>query len=547
MLIGEILIRQGDCLEKDILHCLEVQKQYGGRTGEILINLGCCSEDAILTALQQQFDIPLYDQWVEDFGWNGEPELHGLEADWCENMKIVPLVLDDGKFFIALTDPLDLFLLESLALRFDCEIAPVLIKTHELRHLQSFLEAGSDIDDRGELQDIAMKEAASGAPIIKFVNDMIQRAADMGASDIHIDAERKGIRVRFRIDGILRNVDRLSFVQGPAVISRIKLMAALDISEKRMPQDGGIRLKVNNTDLDIRVATTPCLHGENAILRLLTQSKGALTLAELGLREDHSAEIKNWLLHPNGVIIVTGPTGSGKTTTLYGFLQTLLNERTKIITIEDPVENQVDGVTQIQVQHDIGLTFAKILRSILRQDPDIVLVGELRDRETAQIAIQASLTGHLVLTTLHTNDALGAITRLMDMGIENYLLPPTIIGVVAQRLVRKVCPHCSEVDKMAMKEAVALGWSNTIKEKYGVTGKEKFMLAKGCKECDGQGYKGRMGIFEMLPFTTKIKKKIIANGIPDIDDIPDVRTLREDGLLCAALGKTTVEEIRRVT
>jgi len=547
MLIGEILIKQGACQENDISHCLDVQSQYGGRLGEILINLGRCSEDAILKAMQEQFGLQLYEQWLEEFGQQEEHELYGLDPAWCETMKIAPLALKDGRFFVALTDPLNLLALESLSLRFQCEIVPVLTRNHELRHLQSFLETGSDSDSSLPLQDIALKEAASGAPVIKFVNDMIQRASDMGASDIHIDAERSGVRVRFRIDGILRNVDRLSFIQGPSVISRIKLMASLDISEKRKPQDGGIRLKVGGVDLDIRVATTPCLHGENAILRLLTQSRGALALAELGLRDDHARELETWLLNSHGVIIVTGPTGSGKTTTLYGFLQRLLSEGTKIITIEDPVENQVDGITQIQVQPDIGLTFAKILRSILRQDPDIVLVGELRDQETAQIAIQASLTGHLVLTTLHTNDALGAITRLIDMGIENYLLPHTIIGVVAQRLVRKVCTHCAELSETAGREAELLGWNSVLREKHMPGGDDKFYKAVGCKKCEGLGYSGRLGIFEMYPFNAKIKKKIIEKGIPERDDAPDVRTLREDGLLCAALGQTTVAEVRRVT
>ncbi len=545
--IGALLIHEGIINDNELKQALNIQKQYGGRIGEVLINQGNCSEEDVLTQLSLQLDLPRLQDWQDIPGDLGNVELYGISAEWWSKQKAFPLGLKDNQLWVAVHDVLDVFVLDAVKQITGEMILPVITGSHELRQLLSLLEssvANTEITDESLLQDLAI-----GAPIIKFVNDTIQRAMDAHASDIHFESYRGIFRIRFRVDGVLHEVDRPGASMQPAIISRLKLMAELDISETRLPQDGRIRLRVGGIDLDIRVATSPGVAGENIVLRLLISEGGVEKIDDLGMHSDHSQLTKKLLTHTNGIILVTGPTGSGKSTTLYSFLRHLMGDERKIITVEDPVEYQINGITQIPVNTEIGLSFASVLRSVLRQDPDIVMIGEIRDKETAEIAVQAALTGHLVLSTLHTNDAPSAFVRLMDMGVEPYLLASSIIGVLGQRLVRAVCPQCSETDSKALAAAESVGWTK-IQQQWPLLKKPAhFSHGLGCSHCLGSGYRGRRSIFEMLEVNGELQHLLSVEPEKIINYFTEnkIRTLQEDGLLAAAEASTTIEEVLRVT
>jgi type II secretory ATPase GspE/PulE/Tfp pilus assembly ATPase PilB-like protein len=378
---------------------------------------------------------------------------------------------------------------------------------------------------------------------------MISRAAEFRSSDIHLESHDDFLKIRYRIDGVLKDIDRVVAETASAVISRIKIMADLDIGEKRLPQDGRIQIKVSGRMFDIRVSTLPTIYGENIVMRLLEKESIRYDIDTLGLIDHDKKILKRLISHNFGLILVTGPTGSGKSTTLYSVLDDLNQEEAKIITVEDPVEYQLEGISQIQVQEQIGLSFATILRNILRQDPDIIMIGEIRDKETAEIAIRASLTGHLVLATLHTNDAVSAVTRLVDMGIQDYLVNSSLLGVAAQRLVRKNCPQCSrkaEPDPSLLKELQV----SQIKEKYGVN-TFNFTKGSGCEHCAATGYLGRTGVFEILEFSDDLKSALLEHKeyeyLKQVVLKKHVKTLREDAVLKWISGHTTAEEVFRVT
>ncbi len=548
--LGELLIGIGRITQHDLTVALDFQKQHGGRIGQALVKLGSCSEEDILPLVAEQWELPRLSDWLHENKLPIDVEelnLLGLESEWWQAQAVFPLGFRNERFWVVMGDVFDEFVLDIIQRRVKQPVCPVLVSTHELRQLLLLFdkkELGVNDYDTDSLQDLA-----SGAPIVQYVNDTIQRALDARASDIHFETYRGVFRVRFRVDGVLHEVDRPGPGMQAPIISRIKLMAKLDISEKRLPQDGRIRIRLSGISLDLRVATTPCVMGEDVVMRLLVSEEGVNQLSDLGLHHDHQQLVQKMLQQSNGIILVTGPTGSGKSTTLYTFLQHLFSDERKIITVEDPVEYQISGITQIQVNAEIGLTFASILRSVLRQDPDIVLIGEIRDRETAEIAVQAALTGHLVLSTLHTNDAPGAFVRLMDMGIPAYLLASSIVGVLGQRLVRKVCPHCSAPDDNALEQANALGWAE-ISQQWGalINHQIQFKQGAGCPECMGSGYRSRRPIFEML-FTDeairhnlsvapdRLKAELTQKGM---------RSLQQDGFLFAASGQTTIDEVLRV-
>jgi general secretion pathway protein E len=395
-------------------------------------------------------------------------------------------------------------------------------------------------EDIGHLRDIA-----SEAPVIRLVNLIITRAIEMRASDIHFEPFEDQFRVRYRIDGVLHDVESPPKRFQAAIVSRVKIMAKLNIAERRLPQDGRIMLRVKGQEIDFRVASIPTIHGESVVLRILEKSSILLDIEKLGFPEDTLAEFKGLIQSPHGIILVTGPTGSGKTTTLYCVLQKINAPDKKIITVEDPVEYQLKGINQIQVKPSIGLTFANALRSIVRQDPDVILIGEIRDSETAEIAIHSALTGHLVLSTLHTNDAPSAVTRLIDMGMEDYLLSSTIIGILAQRLVRIACPFCQipySPDPAILRE---------MKLDEQALSRLSIREVKGCEKCSHTGYWGRAGIFEFLPVTDQIQRLILekrdANIIKEVARKSGMRTLREDGWMKVKQGVTTISEVLRVT
>ncbi|PKM12871.1 MAG: type II secretion system protein GspE [Gammaproteobacteria bacterium HGW-Gammaproteobacteria-3] len=406
--------------------------------------------------------------------------------------------------------------------------------------------ANFDTDEIGE-EDLAhLKDMASEAPVIKMVNLIMQRAIESRASDIHIEPFEQKLKVRLRIDGVLQDINAPPVTSTAAVLSRIKIMAKLNIAERRLPQDGRIKIQMLGKELDLRVSTIPTLYGESVVIRLLDKEATVLDFTSLGFVGQHYRNFIEVLAQPHGIILITGPTGSGKSTTLYTALKQLNTSERKIITVEDPVEYQLEGINQIQAKPQIGLNFATALRSIVRQDPDVIMIGEMRDLETARIAVQSALTGHLVLSTLHTNDAAGGITRLLDMGLEEYLLTSTVNGIVAQRLVRKLCPHCKE--RYSPSAAVI---NEMHLRRFQPEGAIALHKATGCKECGGLGYRGRMAILEFLIMTDTIRKIIMthadAGEIQRLAIAEGMQTMHDDGVGKALQGFTTLEEVLRVT
>ena len=478
---------------------------------------------------------------------------------FMQEYKFCPMRLDNGSLAVVMSDPTDVYTLDSIRLQAGSEVQVFVGDEREiLKALEQHYGSSSSMeriiddieDEEGAVDendsDVAhLKDLASEAPVIRLVNLLITKAAEDRASDIHIEPFEGSLRVRYRIDGLLVDTESPPQRLQAAIVSRIKLMAKMNIAERRLPQDGRIKMEVNGRDIDLRVSTIPTLYGESAVLRLLDRSSVLLGLDELGFPPAARQHFDALIRRPNGIILVTGPTGSGKTTTLYAALSTINSIEKNIITIEDPVEYQFKGVKQIQVRPRIGLSFASGLRHIVRQDPDVILVGEIRDKETAEIAIHAALTGHLVLSTLHTNDAAGAITRLLDMGIENYLVSSTLLAVLAQRLVRKICAKCkisSPADERTLQN---------IKIPVAATRALSLCRGEGCPDCNFTGYFGRLGIFELLTVEAGLQRLIAdkadSRNIRDKAVQGGMKTLWQDGWEKVAAGVTTLEELLRVT
>ena len=467
---------------------------------------------------------------------------------------ILPLSEQDGRIAVAIASPAALLVLDELRLLFGRPVEAVLVPAAVLVDAISHIYASVSGTAREVLQELEGEDLSTvatefndpkdlldlgdEAPVIRLLNSILSEAVKERVSDIHIEPYERDLMVRFRIDGILYEKLSPPKIIQDALISRVKIMSGLNIAEKRLPQDGRIRVIVAGRDVDIRVSTTPTFYGERAVLRLLDKKKGVLSLADIGLGDEGVAIMERILSRSNGIILVTGPTGSGKSTTLYAALNRLNSSEKNIITIEDPIEYQIKGIGQIQVNSKIDLTFAAGLRSILRQDPDIIMVGEIRDAETAEIAIQASLTGHLVLSTLHTNDAATAVTRLVDMGIEPFMIASSLAAVMAQRLVRVICPHCREEYRPVAQYA-------------GVTLPERLYRGRGCDKCFGLGTMGRTAIYEIMPVDQELCSMIIrrchAGEIKEYAVSRGMKTLRDDGMARAAAGITTIEEVLRVT
>ncbi|GAB4438142.1 MAG: type II secretion system ATPase GspE [bacterium] len=485
--------------------------------------------------------------------------LKNIPYDFAKSNKILVFKEDDEKIYTLLCDENGIFALKEIAKNIGKGFEYYHVEENELFSLlnQAYSLVSSAETVMGEISGEDLKiftsdaelpkdllELKDEAPVIKLLNALLLEAVKERASDIHIEPYERELEVRFRVDGVLKKLLSPPKIIQEALISRIKILANLDIAEKRLPQDGRIRVVVGGKDIDIRVSIIPTFFGERAVLRILDRMKGIMTLEELGLSDRNLERFSSILTRSNGIILVTGPTGSGKTTTLYGSLLKIYSEEKNIITIEDPVEYQIKGVGQIQVNPKINLTFAAGLRSILRQDPDIVMVGEIRDRETAEIAVQASLTGHLVLSTLHTNDAPSALTRLIDMDIEPFLVASSLTGVLAQRLVRKNCPYCKEPVNLTREEKEKL-------KSLGYEGIDRVYKGKGCNECRGKGYAGRTGIFELLLVDEEIKNLILAKKdartIKEVAVAGGMETLFDDGIAKVKAGFTTLEEVLRVT
>lgn len=485
--------------------------------------------------------------------------LEGISSRFIRENRVIPLEIKNSILKVLMANPEDKVTIDALRVATSADIIVYTSDTEVLdeyisrfygQESQNINRIIEDIGEKGleflkeEEEDIGyLKDLASEAPIIKLVNLFITRAVESRASDVHIEPFEDELKVRYRIDGVLHDVESTPKKLQAAIVSRIKIMAKLNIAERRLPQDGRIRLKVGEKEIDIRVSTIPVLYGESVVMRLLDKENIVVDLNLLGFSPQTLSAFNQLIKKPNGIILVTGPTGSGKTTTLYGALQKINSPDKKIITVEDPVEYQLKGVNQIQVKPQIGLNFANTLRHIVRQDPDIIMIGEVRDIETAEIAIQSALTGHLVFSTLHTNDAPTAITRLLDMGVENFLLSSTIRGILAQRLVRVICPACKEIDpSTADKEELAI---------LGIGSDAPLFRGGRCEKCAFTGYHGRLGIFELFLIDDDIRKLILkradSNQIREMARKHGMKTLLEDGAKKVKMGVTTLSEILRVT
>ncbi|WP_432798844.1 GspE/PulE family protein [Poriferisphaera sp. WC338] len=556
--IGEALLEQGALSQQDLDRALETQKETGKRLGEVLVEQGVINSGALVNTL------------ASNLGIRGCHLRHGLidpsliseiGEEEAERMMVVPMFKVRDVMTVAMVEPQSLPTIDRLRQITGCTIRPVLTLESNVREfLQKYKGGNVDLDefltslvesdvevverekvDEGPASDL--ENMIEGSPIINLVNVALLTAVRDGASDIHVEPDRKGTRVRYRIDGVLRDLMKPPAGIHAAIVSRLKVIGKMDIAEKRLPQEGRVRIVAEGREIDLRVSSIPTLLGEKLVVRILDKQNLRVRLEDLGFREQSMETFKSMLHSPHGLILVTGPTGSGKTTTLYSALDLLRSPERNIVTVEDPVEYQLDLVNQIQVQNNIGMSFARALRSILRQDPDVIMIGEVRDEETARVAVQAALTGHLVLATLHTNDAPGAVARLLDMGIESYLLSSALVGVVAQRLARTICPHCATKyypsDEVITDAAVP-----------GLSG-VSFRKGSGCQQCHNSGFKGRVGIYEVMQLEGDLRRMVhrgaashqLREKMKDLNQL----TLREEGVKIATEHKTSLEEVLRVT
>jgi type IV pilus assembly protein PilB len=555
--IGEILVGWGVVRQEALSDALKYASENGRRVGEALIELELCKEEDVTKALATQFGLEYIDL---DRNIIPHSAMDLIPADLIKRHMVLPVEREGGRLKVVITDPLDLETLDLLRFRLNTEIVPLLAPASKVKDyinrfvdtpgdelsqtMKSIDQAGTDRDEEGA--DALIDGEDSEAPIIRLINLLIGEAVRSRASDIHVEPMADRVRVRYRIDGVCLVRDDIPKNMQSAVTTRLKIMAGVDIAERRLPQDGRIKMKIGGEPIDFRVSSCPAYHGESIVLRILRPESASVGIEKLGFEHDSYEQFQRIIRRPNGIFLVTGPTGSGKTTTLYAALQELNRPDKKIITAEDPVEYNFTGMNQCQVKEEIGLTFARILRAMLRQAPNIILVGEIRDREVGDVAIQAALTGHLVFSTLHTNDAPSAIARLIDMGIKPFLVASSIQAIMAQRLIRVICKECKTEDPTPDRFTLRmLGF--TDEQLAG----QKLYKGAGCSRCNKTGYRGRLGIFEMLQMnaemrelafnrapTNLLRKAAIASGM---------RTLLEDAKIKILRGITTADEVASIT
>ena len=575
--LGQILIDRGVISKKQLDEALTEQGNSGRFIGEVLVSRGASSEEQIAQSLSEQLGLA----FVDLSNMALEPKAkEAVPEEMCRKHTAVPLFIIQNTLTLAMANPLDVQAIDEIQSAAGCRIKPVFacptaIRAaieREYREAAEYLHPAGGGEGSSHLgggkaegfhspevgmvggPDIStIKQAASLAPVVNMVNSIITRAVETGASDIHLEPERDKFTCRYRIDGILYPGSRVPLEDQAAVVSRIKIMANMDIAEKRLPQDGRVRMFASGRDVDLRISTFPTIYGENVVIRILDRSGGLLKLEQLGFSKEVLATFSQLIRRPHGIILNTGPTGSGKTTTLYAALSEINSQEKNIITLEDPVEYEVANVRQSQVNVKAGLTFASGLRSIVRQDPDIIMIGEIRDKETADIAIHAALTGHLVFSTLHTNDAPSAAARLIDMGVEPFLVASSIIGILAQRLVRTLCPHCKEEYKPSAEVISSLraGQDKSVIASPKGAKQSLFYRETGCKKCKSRGFSGRSGIYELLipndPIRDLISRKASATILRDEAVKAGMKTLRDSGLEKVVAGVTSVSELLRVT
>ena len=551
--LGEALVLSNTITEEQLEKALEVQKGSGKRLGEVMIDQGLITEETIAQVLSAQLGYPVVDlQGVEL-----TPDIKALiPSSVLKKNKMIPIEYAENNMNIlrvVMADPQDLDAMDDVSIITGCQVEPLIATPRNimvaLDRIYGSTEVASALEEYAkerfgdDEEDEAINEDINNSPIVVLVKEMIEKAARQRASDIHIEPLEKSVRIRYRIDGSLYEKGRYDIKILPAMSARIKIIGGMDISEKRKPQDGRITQMVDRTEYDIRVSILPTVYGEKTVMRLASKTALNREKSQLGFKENELKQFDHILKNPHGIILVTGPTGSGKSTTLYTALSELNTEDVNIITVEDPVEANIDGINQVHVNPKAELTFASALRSILRQDPDIIMIGEIRDQETASIAVQASITGHLVVSTLHTNSSSSTVTRLEDMGIEPYLIADSVVGVIAQRLVRRLCPNCKK-EKLATEDE---------KELLGVNPEEELKIYEpvGCMQCDMMGYKGRIGVYEILEMTSELKKIISKGGDADMikeQAIKDgMHTLRMSAAEYVRSGITSFHEAMKVS
>ncbi|MFD1851893.1 GspE/PulE family protein [Oceanobacillus bengalensis] len=542
--LGDLLVDAGLLTNEQLSQTLAT-KATEEKLGDALLREGYITEQQLIEVLEFQLGIP----HVNLFQYSIDQDIVQLvPKDLAKRYNLMPIRIDDNKLFVAMADPMDYFAMEELRMATGFQIVPgiatkdslyrTITKYYDLQ--ESIEEVMGDFTPDENIEDLGITDEDS--PIVRLVNQIITNAVALRASDIHFDPQEAELRVRYRVDGVLRTERELPKYMQNVLIARIKIMGNLNITENRVPQDGRIKMEVNHKPVDIRLSTLPAVHGEKIVMRILDLGNALNDIKKLGFTNDNQMKFKAMIEKPNGIVLITGPTGSGKSSTLYASLNQLNNEEVNIITVEDPVEYQLFGINQVQVREEVGMTFASGLRSILRQDPDIIMIGEIRDFETAQIAVRASLTGHLVLSTLHTNSAVAAISRLLDMGVEPFLISSSLNGVVAQRLVRKVCRDCAETVQPTERE-------KGIFTNAGIE-IDAIERGRGCPSCGMTGYRGRIAVHEVLPIDQEIRGFIMSETkrgeINRYARESGMLSLLQDGLLKVSQGLTTTEEVMRV-
>jgi len=548
--LGELLLDEHLVTPDQLNRALEIHRATGERLGRVLLDMGVVDQEHIARVLSQQIGIEFLHLTGQSLR---EDVLQLLPATLASQLQAVPVAKENGILTVAMVDPLDVVAIDDIRRHTGMDVKVAVITTRDFQYalnqypvldvaeeLVRDLPRPQVLDEEISLE--RLRRMADEQPVVRLVNRLTEEAVRKRASDIHIEPQERHIRLRYRVDGVLLTRGTLPEYVQAQVVSRIKIMANMDIAERRLPQDGSFQTRVDGRAIDVRVSTIPSFYGEKAVLRLLDKSAPIYDLDKLGLSAQNYEVLRRIIQRPQGIFLLTGPTGSGKTTTLYAILNQLNNEKVNVLTVEDPVEYQIAGITQMQVNVRAGVTFASSLRHFLRQDPDIIMVGEVRDQETARIAIQAALTGHLVLSTLHTNDAPGAITRLLDMGIEPYLVASALEGVAAQRLVRVLCPKCREADAAGAEE---------LRARFGTAAPAgTYYLGRGCEFCNYTGYRGRVAIFEIAEMNDELRHLVI-NRVPhhtlkEAAVAAGMTTLLEDGLKKAAAGVTSLAEVWRV-
>ena len=548
--IGDKLVQYGYITDEQLQKALSLQKGTGKRIGEILIEHGLITAELLTNVLTELLNVDNIDLTPS----NISPEaIHKVPQNICNRYKVFPYKIEENKLYLAMEDPQNRQAIQDVRRFADMDIVPSIATISEINQAIEQWYSNTDIDKaisefarneiQNEIEEISGEEDVNSAPIVRLVHNILESAVRKKASDIHIEYDGDYMRVRFRIDGVLVEHMKTSAKAYKAIVSRIKIMSNLNISEKRLPQDGRIYLVVDSKPIDFRVSTMPTSKDEKVVMRVLDKSNFMVSKEKLGFSEESIKIYDNLLSKPYGLILVVGPTGSGKTTTLYSMLNQLNDIEKNILTIEDPVEYELQGINQSQINYKAGLDFASALRAFLRQDPDIIMVGEIRDHDTAEIAIRASLTGHLVLSTLHANTAVGAISRLADMGMDSFLITSSLVGVVAQRLVRKICPHCKVPYEASVGDKKALN--------YDIDKPLTLYKGEGCDKCNKTGYKGRLGIYEMIQVTKPIRN-LIDQGAKEEEILRKanelgMKDMRQDAAIKVINGQTTVAEMIRVT